>query len=49
MKTGLRYAPFSPELSSIDTALLLGGILDAKQYFNGPGTDEVEIRATTKA
>ncbi len=32
------------ELSSIDTALLLGGILYAKQYFNGTNADETNIR-----
>jgi hypothetical protein len=32
------------ELSSIDTALLLGGILYAKQYFNGTNSDETGIR-----
>src|SRR5438445_2713091 len=37
------------ELSSIDTALLLGGILCAKQYFNGPSADETAIRATADA
>lgn len=35
----------SSELSSIDTALLLGGILYAKQYFNGASADETSIRA----
>jgi len=33
------------ELSSIDTALLLAGILYAKQYFNGTNADETSIRA----
>src|SRR4051812_45366051 len=37
------------ELSSIDTALLLGGILYAKQYFNGAGADEASIRAAADA
>jgi hypothetical protein len=32
------------ELSSIDTVLLLAGILDAKQFFDGPGADETAIR-----
>lgn len=45
MNTGLR-SPAS-ELSSIDTALLLAGILYAKQYFDGTNTDETSIR--TKA
>ncbi len=43
MNTALRAG--NTELSSIDTALLLGGILYAKQYFNGPSADEVSIRA----
>ncbi len=33
------------ELSTIDTALLFGGILDVKQYFDGADTNEVRIRA----
>lgn len=33
------------ELSSIDTTLLLSGILYAKQYFNGSNTDETAIRS----
>lgn len=37
---------FSAELSSIDTGLLLAGILDAKQYFDGTNSDEVAIRTT---
>jgi hypothetical protein len=44
MNTGLRYTPFNTELSSIDTALLLGGILYAKQYFNGTNSAETSIR-----
>lgn len=32
------------ELSSIDTALLLGGVLDARQFFNQPIPQESEIR-----
>ncbi len=43
MNTALRSG--GTELSSIDTALLLGGILYAKQYFDGPSTDEASIRA----
>jgi len=41
--TGLRA---TAELSSIDTALLLAGVLYAKQYFNGTNLDETMIRAT---
>ena len=36
---------WSSELSTIDTALLLAGILDAKQYFTGGDPTEVQIRA----
>jgi hypothetical protein len=42
MNTALRAGS---ELSSIDTALLLAGILYAKQYFNSAGTDEASIRS----
>ena len=43
MNTGLRYA--TNELSTIDTALLLAGVLFAQQYFDGPTGLEPEIRA----
>jgi hypothetical protein len=33
------------ELSTIDTALLFAGMLDAKQYFDGSDPGEVQIRA----
>ena len=33
------------ELSSIDTALLLAGVLDARQYFGGADVQETHIRA----
>jgi len=33
------------ELSTIDTALLLAGILDAKQYFSSDDPQDVEVRA----
>jgi hypothetical protein len=36
---------WSSELSTIDTALLLAGIIDAKQYFDGSDAGEAEIRA----
>jgi hypothetical protein len=42
MNTAVR-APAS-ELSSIDTVLLLAGILHAKQYFSGTNADETSIR-----
>jgi hypothetical protein len=37
------------ELSSIDTALLMAGILYAKQYFDGAGNEETEIRSVADA
>ena len=42
MKTGLR-APGS-ELSTVDTALLIGGMLHAQTFFDGDHPDEVAIR-----
>jgi hypothetical protein len=32
------------ELSTVDTALLLGGVLFCREYFDGSGGDEAEIR-----
>jgi len=46
MRTGARV--WQCELSLIDTALLLAGILTAASYFNGDG-DESEIRALADA
>ena len=43
MGTGLRAG--GTELSSIDTTLLLGGVLYAKQYFDGTNATEIAIRA----
>lgn len=43
MNTGLRT--WNSELSSIDTALLLAGILDMKQYFTNTDAAENDIRA----
>ncbi len=42
MNTGLRA--WSSELSSIDTALLLGGVLFVKQYFDQDQAEEAQIR-----
>lgn len=42
MNTGLRV--WNSELSTIDSALLFAGMLDAKQYFDGAHADEVAIR-----
>ncbi len=47
MNTALRDDP--SELSSIDTCLLLGGVLYAKQYFNGPSANEASIRSLADA
>jgi hypothetical protein len=43
METGLRHA--TTELSTIDTALLIGGVLLAQQYYDGGDPAEREIRA----
>ena len=42
MQTGRRA--WNCELSSIDTALLMAGVLTAAAYFTGGGDDEVELR-----
>jgi hypothetical protein len=47
MNTALRT--WDSELSSIDTTLLLAGILYDKQYFNGTNSDETSIRAMADA
>jgi hypothetical protein len=44
MNTATRFLGFNTELSSIDTAWLLAGLLYAKQYFNGPDVQERTIR-----
>ena len=43
MQTGKRRG--TNELSTIDTALLLGGILYAREFFSGTDNDETRIRA----
>ncbi|HEY0972199.1 MAG TPA: glucoamylase family protein [Gemmatimonadales bacterium] len=43
METGVRFG--NVELSTIDTTLLLGGILFCQQYFDGADAREAEIRA----
>jgi hypothetical protein len=47
MKTGTRAG--RSELSTVDTALLMGGMLHAQIYFDGAHPDEVEIRAGVDA
>ncbi|MDE1926947.1 MAG: hypothetical protein KGI36_07150 [Burkholderiales bacterium] len=46
MRTGLRAARC--ELSTVDTALLLAGVLHAQAYFDGAHDDEAEIRAAAE-
>ena len=43
MKTGHRFK--DTELSTVDTTILLGGVLFAQSYFDGDDPAEVEIRA----
>ena len=43
MTTGLRYQ--TNELSTIDTALLMAGVLSAQQYYSGSDATETEIRS----
>jgi hypothetical protein len=43
INSGLRT--WDSELSSIDTALLMAGILDARQYFDSADPGDVELRA----
>src|ERR1017187_2945300 len=47
MNTATRVS--GSELSSIDTTLLLAGILYSKQYFNGTNADETSIRTMADA
>lgn len=42
MKTGARSS--NSELSTVDTALLMGGVLYVQSYFDGLDAEEVEIR-----
>ncbi len=39
---------WNSELSSIDTALLMGGVLASGVFFDAPGADETEIRRLSK-
>jgi hypothetical protein len=47
MQTGHRFAQV--ELSTIDTGLLLMGVLAVQQYFGGSDAEDVEIRALAEA
>jgi hypothetical protein len=44
MTTATRMVSWDTELSSIDTGLLLAGILDARQFFTGADSAETRIR-----
>jgi hypothetical protein len=44
LEMGTGYRTWTSELSTIDTALLLAGILDCKQYFNTADPGDVQIR-----
>ena len=46
MKTGARFK--ESELSTVDTALLLGGVLFSQSYFNQQHPDEIKIRSLAK-
>jgi hypothetical protein len=45
MSDGLRQYEWNTELSTIDTALLLAGILHCREYFDGVDAPEIQIRA----
>jgi hypothetical protein len=47
LKTGRRA--WDVELSTVDTALLMGGVLFCEGYFDGPHPDEAEIRRLAEA
>ncbi len=47
MQSGLRFKKI--ELSTIDTALLVAGMLFCQSYFAGPHAEEIEIRALAEA
>lgn len=47
MKTGTRFKDI--ELSTMDTALLMGGVLLCQSYFNREEPDEIEIRAMAES
>lgn len=47
MESGLRFRDV--ELSSVDTTILLMGILFTAEYFDGPDADEAEIRRLAHA
>ncbi len=47
METGHRFG--RTELSTVDTTLLLGGMLFAARYFDGAHADEAEIRRLSQA
>ena len=48
-KTALRFTRFHTELSSIDTALFLAGVIYAAEYFDGDDPSEKGIRRLAQA
>ena len=44
MNDGLRFVDWNVELSTVDTAILMAGVLFAQSYFEEDSADEVEIR-----
>ena len=44
MEDGLRHQKWKIELSTVDTALLMAGVLFAQSYFDGEHADEAKIR-----
>ncbi len=49
MNSALRYTPFNSELSSIDTALFLAGVLYDRQYFDRTNDLETQIQTAADA
>ncbi|HNQ89305.1 MAG TPA: glucoamylase family protein [Verrucomicrobiota bacterium] len=49
MTAARRYVKFNTELSSIDTALLLAGVLHARQFFDQTNPGEASLRAAADA
>lgn len=45
MTNGTRSQDWEIELSTVDTALLMAGVLFSQSYFDGPDKNEIEIRA----
>ena len=48
MNDGLRFVEWDVELSTVDTAILMAGVLFVQSYFDEDNADEVEIRYLAK-